>query len=174
MSYVNITKTYIPAKTRSSPFKPKPGSYHRSRKASLLVWHEVLRSKKDKIGSKLAAKLTPKPRSLAFLKIRMPSGTLTQNPQRIMVLWNASTNSMPPYIKAITPAPPPPWRIPRYPISPQTLGQSHSSPRTAYYLIGGHRDHQDTQGSAPGPDGFFSGILQKHFQYPDTLPGPVL
>lgn len=41
-------------------------------------------SQKDKIGYKLASKLTPKPRHLAFPKICMPSGTLTQNLQRIM------------------------------------------------------------------------------------------
>lgn len=43
---------------------------------------------KDKPGSKLAAKLTPKPRTLAFPKICTPSGDLTHNPIRIMELFH--------------------------------------------------------------------------------------
>lgn len=41
-------------------------------------------AQKDKIGSKLTTKLTPRPRTLAFPKICTAAGDLTQNPIRIM------------------------------------------------------------------------------------------
>lgn len=41
-------------------------------------------SQKDRIGSRLAVKLSPKQRTLAFPKICAASGVLTQNPTKIM------------------------------------------------------------------------------------------
>lgn len=60
-------------------------------------------SQKDKKGSKLATKLSPKTRNLAFPKICTTSGDLTQNPARIMAtfqdfyskLYNSNSPSSP-------------------------------------------------------------------------------
>lgn len=59
-------------------------------------------SQKDRIGSKLAVKLSPKQCTLAFPKIRAASGDLTQNPTKIM---NAFLQFYSDLYKPITPPP---------------------------------------------------------------------
>lgn len=74
---VNATKA-TPSQTTWLSLIPPSAKKH-------LRWTGVLfYYQKDRIGSKLAAKLSPKQRTLAFPKIHTKTGTLTQSPVGIM------------------------------------------------------------------------------------------
>lgn len=160
--------------SRAHKLKPSPDSLAKLDKARALLnlnltttAEKYLRwtgakfySQKDRIGSKLAVKLSPKPRSLVFPRVRLQSGDLSHNPTKIMDAFLQY------YAELYKPRPP-------------QLGKPQQEFLNSLLLPSLSKEHSDLLespfsqsevldtikslklGSAPGLDGFSTGYYRK-------------